>query len=91
MLKATRWAGNVGELAQRRSPISSPLFPAFTPLPYYRVYRSTFTPLGPPTPGARSRHRDGGLGRGRKTNMKKQVSPTHTRQSREPGKADPGF
>ena len=49
MLKASRWAGNVGELAKQRSPISSPLFPAFTPLPYYRVYRSAFTPLGPPT------------------------------------------
>lgn len=60
MLKATRWAGNVGELAKQRTPISSPLIPAFTPLPYYRVYRSTFTPLGPPTPGTRSRHRDAG-------------------------------
>lgn len=49
MLKASRWAGNVGELAKQCSPISSPLFPAFTPLPYYRVYRSAFTPLGPPT------------------------------------------
>lgn len=47
MLKASRWAGNVGELAKQRSPISSPLFPAFTPLPYYRVYRSTFTPVPP--------------------------------------------
>lgn len=51
LLKASRWAGNVGELAKQRSPISSPLFSAFTLLPYYRVYRSAFTPLGhPPHP-----------------------------------------
>lgn len=52
LLKASRWAGNVGELAKQRSPISSPLFAAFTLLPYYRVYRSAFTPLGhhPPSP-----------------------------------------
>jgi len=49
MLKASRWAGNVGELAKQRSPISSPLLAASTPLPYYRVYRSAFTPPGPPT------------------------------------------
>lgn len=49
MLKASCWAGNVGELAKLSSPISSLLFPSFTPLPYYRVYRSAFMPIGPPT------------------------------------------
>lgn len=46
-LKASRWAGNVGELAKQCSPISSLLLAAFTLLPYYRVYRSAFTPLAP--------------------------------------------
>ena len=54
MLEVSRWAGNVGELAKQRGPISSPLFLAFTPLPYYRVYRSAFTPLSHPAPAARS-------------------------------------
>jgi len=57
MLKASCWAGNVGELAKRCSPISSLLFAAFTPLPYYRVYRSAFTPLGPPTYHTLQAHR----------------------------------
>lgn len=52
LLKASRWAGNVGELAKQRSPISSLLFAAFTLLPYYRVYRSAFTPLGHLPPGS---------------------------------------
>lgn len=47
-LKASRWAGNVGELPKRLGPISSLLLAGFTPLPYYGVYRSPFTPLGSP-------------------------------------------
>lgn len=49
MLKASCWAGNVGELAKQSKSHQLPAVPAFTPLPYYRVYRSAFTPLGPPT------------------------------------------
>lgn len=70
MLKASRWAGNVGELAKQHSPISSPLFPAFTPLPYYRVYRSAFTPLGPPTLCTLQAHGHELVGR-KKTNIRR--------------------
>lgn len=46
--KASRWAGNVGELPKHPAPISSPLFNGFTPIPYDGVYCSTRTPLPPP-------------------------------------------
>lgn len=81
MLKASRWAGNVGELAKRRSPISSPLFPAFTPLPYYPVYRSAFTPLGPPTRRtlrACGREPEGGGGGAGRKKKQTQAEAGHT-------------
>lgn len=48
LTKASRWAGNVGELPKHPGPISSLLFNGFTPIPYDGVYCFTCTPLPPP-------------------------------------------